>query len=299
MQDFLNPPVSTPSPSIASAAMIVDFSTSVWTARKKDRKASDDITSMNAAAKGVANVSKNLLGDCAELQAVQKFAGNVRNIHYSMTMPWSDNGSRLLTTAQYFKYNETMTDLQQEFSRLVVEFLNVYDWKIMDAQAKLGAMFNRDEYPSRDQLDDKFGFRVSYVPLPDVGDFRIDINNTALEQLKTQYETHYTSAVSLAMNDLWHRLHDNLTTLIRQLGVDDEGKGNRLYDSVFDRALDLIEMLSTCNVTGDSQMEALHRKLVSTLHGLSLGQIKNSPSLREDTHKTLVAALASLPSLDM
>tara|TARA_R110000796_G_scaffold94488_2_gene199357 strand:- start:194 stop:1033 length:840 start_codon:yes stop_codon:yes gene_type:complete len=279
--------------------MIVDFSTSVWTARKKDRKASDDITSMNAAAKGVANVSKNLLGDCAELQAVQKFAGNVRNIHYSMTMPWSDNGSRLLTTAQYFKYNETMTDLQQEFSRLVVEFLNVYDWKIMDAQAKLGAMFNRDEYPSRDQLDDKFGFRVSYVPLPDVGDFRIDINNTALEQLKTQYETHYTSAVSLAMNDLWHRLHDNLTTLIRQLGVDDEGKGNRLYDSVFDRALDLIEMLSTCNVTGDSQMEALHRKLVSTLHGLSLGQIKNSPSLREDTHKTLVAALASLPSLDM
>jgi hypothetical protein len=299
MQDFLNPPVSTPSPSIASAAMIVDFSTSVWTARKKDRKASDDITSMNAAAKGVANVSKNLLGDCAELQAVQKFAGNVRNIHYSMTMPWSDNGSRLLTTAQYFKYNETMTDLQQEFSRLVVEFLNVYDWKIMDAQAKLGAMFNRDEYPSREQLDDKFGFRVSYVPLPDVGDFRIDINNTALEQLKTQYETHYTSAVSLAMNDLWHRLHDNLTTLIRQLGVDDEGKGNRLYDSVFDRALDLIEMLSTCNVTGDGQMEALHRKLVSTLHGLSLGQIKNSPSLREDTHKTLVAALASLPSLDM
>ena len=94
--DSLKTP-QTNTPSIATAAMVVDFNASVWTARKKDRKASDDITSMNYAAKGVANVSKNLLGDCEELRAVQKFAANVRNIHYSMTMPWSDNGSRLLT----------------------------------------------------------------------------------------------------------------------------------------------------------------------------------------------------------
>ena len=94
---LLGTPTAT-APSISSAAMIVDFNASVWTARKKDRKASDDVTNMNAADKGVANVTKNLLGDCEELRAVQKFAGNVRNMHYSMTMPWSDNGSRLLTT---------------------------------------------------------------------------------------------------------------------------------------------------------------------------------------------------------
>ena len=290
---------TTTTPSISSAAMIVDFNASVWTARKKDRKASDDITSMNYAAKGVANVSKNLLGDCAELQAVQKFAANVRNIHYSMTLPWSDNGSRLLTTAAYFKYHEVMTDLQQEFHRLVEDFLSVYDWKIMDAQAKLGDMFNRDEYPTRDSLQDKFGFRMSYVPLPDAGDFRIDIGNEAMSQIKTQYESHYTSAVNAAMQDLWHKLHDNLTTLVRQLDVNEEGKGNRLYDSVFDRALDLIDMLGTCNVTGDSQMEAMRQRLEKALYGLNLDVIKNSPTLREDTRKDLTAAIAALPSLDM
>ena len=295
---FAAPSVA-PAPSISSAAMIVDFNASVWTARKKDNKASEDVNNMNAADKGVANVTKNLLGECDELRAVQKFAANVRNIHYSMTMPWSDNGSRLLTTQQYFKYNEVMTDLQQEFYRLVGELLDVYEWRVIKAQDKLGTMFNRDEYPTRDSLQDKFGFRVSYVPLPDAGDFRIDIGNEAMTQIKSQYESHYTQAIQTAMNDIWHKLHDNLTTLVRQLDVNEEGKGNRLYDSVFDRAIELTEMLGTCNVTGDSQMEAMRRQMEQALHGLNLDQIKRSPTLREDTRTKLTAAIAALPSLDM
>jgi hypothetical protein len=300
--NYTNPfaaPSVAPAPSISSAAMIVDFNASVWTARKKDNKASEDVNNMNAADKGVANVTKNLLGECDELRAVQKFAANVRNIHYSMTMPWSDNGSRLLTTQQYFKYNEVMTDLQQEFYRLVGELLDVYEWRVIKAQDKLGTMFNRDEYPTRDSLQDKFGFRISYVPLPDAGDFRIDIGNEAMTQIKSQYESHYTQAIQTAMNDLWHKLHDNLTTLVRQLDVNEEGKGNRLYDSVFDRAIELTEMLGTCNVTGDSQMEAMRRQMEQALHGLNLDQIKRSPTLREDTRTKLTAAIAALPSLDM
>ena len=293
----------TTTPSISSAAMIVDFNASVWTARKKDRKASEDVTDANHADKGVANVSKNLLGNCAELDAVQKFAANVRNMHYSMTMPWSDNGSRLLTTAQYFKYHEAMTDLQQEFYRLVEEFLQVYEWKIMEAQAKLGDMFNRDEYPTRAGLESKFAFRMAYIPLPDSGDFRIDIGNEGMVQIQTQYEAQYAAQIKGAMNDVWKRLHDNLTTLVRQLDVDEKGKGNRLFDTVFDGALALTDMLRTCNVTGDSQMEAMRLKLEQAFtknnQPVNLHQIKNSPTLRADTQEKLTAAIATLPSLDM
>ena len=303
--NYTNPfaaPSVAPAPSISSAAMIVDFNASVWTARKKDNKASDDVTSMNAADKGVANVTKNLLGECDELRAVQKFAANVRNIHYSMTMPWSDNGSRLLTTQQYFKYNEVMTDLQQEFYRLVGELLDVYEWRVIKAQDKLGTMFNRDEYPTRDSLQDKFGFRMSYEQLPDggnTGDWRLDLPHEAMQTLRTNYTDTFNLKIKGAMDDIWHKLHDNLTTLVRQLDVNEEGKGNRLYDSVFDRAIELTEMLGTCNVTGDSQMEAMRRQLEQALHGLNLDQIKRSPTLREDTRTKLTAAIAALPSLDM
>jgi hypothetical protein len=306
MNDLFQTPEAS-APSIASSAMTVELSMSIWTARKKDHKASDDVANMNAADKGVANVTKNLLGNCDELTALQKFAGNLRNLHYSMTMPWSDNGQRLVTTMQYFKYNEVMTEMIDEGWRMVDDFLNVYEWKVMDAQAKLGAMFNRDEYPTRDAIRDKFAFRLSYEQLPDggnTGDWRLDLPHEAMQTLRTNYTDTFNRKIKGAMDDVWTRLHTNLTRLVRQLDVDEEGKGNRLYDTVFDQALSLTEMLGTCNVTGDTQMEAMKRQLEQALHyadgaPLTVDSIKKSPSLRENTRAKLDAALSALPSLDM
>ena len=294
-------------PSISSSAMTVDFNASVWTAKKQDRKASNDVTNFANADKGVADVRKKLLGNCDELIAIQKFAANTRNIHYSMTQPWSDNGTRLLTTMQFPKYHEVMTDLEQEFWRLFEVFMGVYEWKVMDAQAKLGTLFHRDEYPTSEAVRRKFAFRLSYDELPDggnTGNWVLDLPHEALNMVRASAADTYTTRITAAMNDLWQKLYDNLTTLARQLDVNEEGKGNRLYDSVFDRAIELTEMLRTCNITHDSQMEAMRQRLEQAFHisgdrTLNLDQIKNSPSLREETRNKITAAIAALPSLDM
>ena len=289
-------------PSISSSAMVVEFNASVWTARKKDHKASAEVTSSNGADKGVANVFKKILGDNVELDAVQKFIGLTRNKHTSMTMPWSDSGSRLLTTAAYFNYHQEMTSRQQKFNDLVDTFLQVYPFLIAGAQAKIGSLWRANEYPTIDQVRHKFAFRIAYDELPDggnTGDWRLDLPHEAMESVRTNSASNHQLRLKGAMDSVWHRLHDSLTTLVRQLDVNDEGKGNRLYDTVFDRAIELIDMLGTCNVTGDSQMEAMRRQLETALHGLNLEQIKNSPSLREDTRELLEYAISKLPSLDI
>ena len=302
MNDLLQTPQATV-PSISSAAMIVDYSASVWTARKKDHKASANVNYVNNADKGVANVSKNILGNCPELEEVVKYAANVRNnVHYRMTLPWLDSGPRLLTTAQYFKYHADMTQCQQQFYTLVDKFLEAYPYLIAGAQAKVGGMFNAEEYPTLDSVRSKFAFRITYDELPDggnTGDWRLDLPHETLQGVRADAATTYENRLQGAMHSVWQRLHDNLATLVRQLDVNEKGKGNRMYDSVYDRALELVDMLGTCNVTGDSQMEAMRLKLDTAFRGLNLEQIKNSPSLRADTQQTLTAAIAALPSLDI
>ena len=285
-------------PSIASSAMLVEFSVSTWTARKKDSKATNDVAERNnLASNELTNVTKKLI-DCEELSAVVKFGANARNIHYSMTMPWSDMGQRIVTTQQYFKYHEVMTELQQEFDRLTQAFLEVYDYEVTEMQLKLGDMWNRDEYPTADAIRDRFRMRISYMPLPDAGDWRIDIQNEAQQQLTQQYEQYYNNQIKSAMNDLWHKLHDNLTTLVRQLDYDADGKRNRVYDTVFDRAHELVEMLGTCNVTGDSQMEAMRQRLDTALYGLTADAVKRDDKLRDNAREQVKDAIANLPSLD-
>lgn len=214
--------VTTNAPSISTSAMLVELSISTWTGRKLDKRASQDVTAQASAQKGVANVNKKLLGDCAELDAVQKFTANARNVHYAMTMPWSDTGLRLLPTTQYFKYHREMSTLQAEYERLVNVFLQAYDWEISQAQVKLGDLFNSDEYPTADSLTSKFKFKMNYMPLADAGDWRVDIGNEAKDVLATQYESYYATQLQTAMGDVWSRAHDALTKMSERLDYSDE-----------------------------------------------------------------------------
>jgi hypothetical protein len=51
-------PTAPSAPSIASSSMLVELSISTWTARKLDKRASQDVTTQNHAASGVANVKQ-------------------------------------------------------------------------------------------------------------------------------------------------------------------------------------------------------------------------------------------------
>jgi len=293
--DFTAPAV----PSISSSSMLVELSISVWTGRKMDKRASDEVVAANNADKGVARVTKSLLGSCDELIALQKFAANVRNMHYNMTLPWSDMGPRLLPTAKYFGYHKQMTDLQNEFIRMGDAFIDAYDLEVSQAQAKLGDLFDAREYPSAEELRAKFAFRINYIPLPDAGDWRLDIGNEAVASLQEQYRQHFQNQLEGAMKDIWSRLHETLTVLSRQLADQTEdGKTPKIYQSVFDRALEVLDLMETCNITADPNMQLMQRKLAQAFRGVTVEAVKDDAHLRRETKKSIDEAIKSLPSLD-
>ena len=286
-------------PSISSSAMLVELSISTWTGRKLDKQASQVVTTTNNASSGVANVHKKLLGDCAELDMIQKFVGNVRNEHYAMTMPWSDTGIRLLPTAQYFKYHRVMTDFVNSHKELITKFLNAYANRVADAQDKLGDLFRRMDYPSPDQIASKFNFNISYIPLPEVGDFRIDIGNEQKEVLQKSYTDYYSSQLSNAMNDVWTRLHKVLTNMSERLDYADKETKKIFRDTLVTNVVDIVELLSVCNVTKDSRMESMRVSLDNALRGVTPDAFREDEVLRAETKQAIDDAIKALPSLDI
>ena len=287
-------------PSISTAAMLVELSIGTWTGRKLDKRASQDVTSQNNADKGVANVHKKLLGDCAELDAVQKFTANARNTHYACTMPWSDTGLRLLPTTQYFKYTQEMSALQNEYQRLVQVFLDAYSWEIQNSQLKLGALFNSDEYPTADSLTSKFRFKMNYMPLPDVGDWRVSIGGETEQALRSQYEGYYATQLQAAMGDVWKRAHEALTKMSDRLDYADDMTKKVFRDSLVTNVHDMIELLGACNVTNDPVMSAAQRDLDEAMRGITPDALREDPYLRAETRRKVNEVrktIDNLPSL--
>lgn len=286
-------------PTLASSAMLVELSISCWAGRKKDKQASEDVTMRSGAKKGMAAVTKKLLGDCPELVAVHQHAGNVRNqVHYAMTLPWSNSGMALLTTQQYFQYKPAIGEAETEFFALVETFLNAYDWEVSQAQAQLGSMFNPDEYPTVESLRDKFRFSVAYMPLPTAGDFRVDIGNQQRDEIVAQYETFYSDQLGNAMGELWRKLYDQLSKMSDRLGYAGNGKKNVFRDSLIENMMQVVALLRTCNVTGDSQMAAMATKLEETLQGVTPKDLRDNTQLRGSVKAKLDVAIKNLPGLD-
>jgi len=266
--------------SISSSAVLVDLNISVWTGRKMDKKVSAEIDADHSTQVRAGNYHKALMAGAQELEAVNKYTGATRSWHGQQTLPWSDAGTRLVPTMRLFDYKTELATREREFEHLVNEFLIAYDTLVQGAQFRLGSLFNADEYPPRDVVASKFGIRYVFSPLPTSGDFRVDIGNEGLEELKQQFDTNQDRYIQQAMLDVWLRVKDVAERLSNQLRVDDSGGKGKLYQSTLDGALELCEMLRSMNLTNDPELEQVRKNLQMTLQGVDLKELKKDEQVR-------------------
>ena len=103
-------------PTISSSAVQVTVSFSQCAFRRFDKDESERVTTANGAVRKAASVHKALLPNCKELQAIKDFVSATRTAHYSMTLPWCDQGPRLLPTANLPVFHKHITEIQDKFN---------------------------------------------------------------------------------------------------------------------------------------------------------------------------------------
>jgi len=86
-------PISTGA--LSSRAMLCSLSISMWSARKHDPDASQEIAVRHGAQTDAGRYHKVLLPKEA-LAEIQKIVSDARQEHYFITLPWDDNGYRVL-----------------------------------------------------------------------------------------------------------------------------------------------------------------------------------------------------------
>jgi hypothetical protein len=197
-------------------------------------------------------------------------------------------------------YERTMTELQNEFTRLTDAFLSAYSWEIQNAQLKLGALWNGDEYPSREALASKFRFRFTAMPLPDVGDWRLDIGNEAAAAMREQYEKFYGDQLTKAMADVWERAHDALSKMSERLDYADDTTKKVFRDSLVENVQEIVSLLDAMNITNDPVMNNAHRRLDQAMQGITPDALREDPYLRAQTKREVDAVkkiIDNLPGL--
>ena len=99
---------------ITEKAMLAAVHISIWTAVKHDRKVSRDVADQHGAHQGAGRYNKQLLRGADKLEELRTLAGQIRQYFYKITLPWSDEGFRLLPANFYFDLMARMREFEAE-----------------------------------------------------------------------------------------------------------------------------------------------------------------------------------------
>jgi hypothetical protein len=272
---------------LQNKAMLANLSISRWQARKTDKKVTREVTEAHQAAAGSGDFRKTLV-DKAHLKALKTSESAIRDYHYSMTLPWDDDGRRVLPSKSYEAYTERNRQLREADEKLRRDFISIYPSLVETAPKRLGSMFDPKDFPTADQIADKFDIRISLEPIPSAEDFRVNVGDEAAAQIRAEITAENEAKFAKAMKDCFTRMHDVVSHINRTLSRDDP----RIFDSLVTNARDLVECLPALNLSDDPLLEQLRQELhVMLPHPDAL---RASPTTRKRLAKDAEALLGKM-----
>ena len=281
--------------SITSSSILVEMNVSVWTANKLDKSETEKVIVGNSAVKDAAQVRKNLMAGTSMRKDIDNYAAGCRLWHNTRTLPWADKGARLMPTSLFMDYKQEANVRRDTFNTMVDNFIAHYPALVQTAQNYLGGLFKAEDYPSAEEVRSKFGFRLVFSPVPESGDFRLQVAEQDLQDLRQQYEENFNDRLADAMREPWDRLHKLLSDVSKKLTDKDdeeEQKKTRYHDTLITNATSLCALLTHLNVTKDPKLEDARRQLEQTMLGADIDSIKESPEVRASMKSKVDAILS-------
>lgn len=317
-------------------AILVSLNISSWSARKYDKKVTDDALQSHGASEDGGRFNKFLLPGTnvkrtkksrkkggalveEETQAPNSFKAltqhitETRELHYRETLPWTDDGWRILPIKNYQNYIDLMNKAQHKFYALLDEFVVDYPALRAQAQVLLNGMFKADEYP--EDVRKRFAFAYVPAPVPSGTDYRVELSEAEVKRLEKITEERTKQAIADAQADAVKRLlkvvsniHERLSTeetcknckgeghavetrkkpdngkTVTCWICDGAGKTQATYrDSLVENAREICDVLNRINMNDDETLEDLRKRTEALVANTDAQQLRDDDNLRKST----------------
>ncbi len=261
---------------ITERAMLATVHISIWTAVKHDRKVSHDVATQHGAPVSAGRYNKQLLRGAGRLDDLRTLAGQIRQHFYKITLPWSDEGYRLLPAHFYFDLTAQMREFKQTFSQQVEAFLDVYPSYIEQVRPELNGLFREEDYPSAEKLRTKFGLKLEVLPIPSGEDFRVTMSAEEQARIAQEIDANVRQSLQKGTEDLWSRLKGVVSHMADRLNEPE----SRFRASLVTNVFDLVDLLPQLNVGQDQELNHFAAEIRTRLCAHPAHELKQNDVLR-------------------
>jgi len=289
--------------SLASSAVLVSVDISVWSATKQDRGISDEVTTSKNADKSAGRYVKNLLANHPKHKAVVNYRQTIYNWLQRRTYRWNQS-QQLLPSIDVPKFKQEYHEHEIAFHALVDSLVTDYDSIVSDMAFKQGTMFNRADYPAKEQVKAKFSLNL-YVSEVPTNDFRCGIAKDIADDLFTTLSNQAQGIIDSIAEEQSERMVEVMESISHCCGVDEKEnpithevitKRRKIYEGTIQKALEMCESFKRFNLKNDSGLELARASLEKVLNGVKAEDIRDSDAVRHHVKEGIDDILSKFSS---
>lgn len=282
---------------LSEKAVLVSLSIAGWSARKLDRKITDETNKQHNATADAGRYNK-LLINAEALKPLTKIQSAGRLKHYEMTQPWFDEGARILPTALFMKYTQEMKKFRLEFEREAETFARRYPTLMEQSRQRLGSMFDARDFPAACTIRSRFEFKQRVLPCPDPSDFRVSLANEQMEDIRSDVEARMKEALDGAMKDSVERIVEVVGRMADRMKNFTPGEREGIFrDTLVTNIRDLVQLLPAFNLTGNVALTKITKRMHEELCAHDAQELRNDKALRRAAEKSATSILADVEAL--
>ena len=273
--------------SIATSAILVSAHNSVWTGSVTDKKTRNEIAATKGADEEAVEFTKKLLAKCPEHKALMRFRQTINNGMKVYTYPWA-GGIDVLPMVRYDKFMQWWDDRVAEHTGLRNAFKTIYpDFVSNLAFGSTGVLFDRNEYPSVDDIDNRFTLTLHKSPVP-MNDFRVQVSQSLADDLHKHYVSQTEDFAKRIVDEQVSQFVKVMQSLHHSCGfetlVDSNGntkiKRRKVVETTLEKALEMCDTFRKFNPTQSQDLEDARVALEQLLENVDITALRESDSMR-------------------
>ena len=182
-------------------------------------------------------------------------------------------------------FTEAMAEPIRQFDEAVDAFIAAYPEIRHEARRRLGDAYANSDFPPESRLKQRFGVKLTYLPVPSTEDFRVNLSEDEIAAVRRNAEEALRGTVNDALLSLLDRLQEPVARMATRLRLFRRTSGGKVQhpfrDSLVENVRAIIKLAPALNLMDDPRIAELCADIERNLTVHDPEQLRNSEALRE------------------
>lgn len=189
----------------------------------------------------------------------------LRNVWKMHTLPFKDGGWRVCLAVNYLDLLEKLATPKAEYEAICNAVIARYDMIKAEAQKALNGGYKEHLFPTREELERKYGVDIRTEPVLSADDIRVEgLTQAAAEMVRASVEQTVAASIRDATLTICETLRGMVTEFSRKIAEAQKG-GKVKFGGLYRCAGEQCKALAQLNITGDPKIAGVIAKVEALL----------------------------------